>query len=57
MTTAKSGAHQFKLRFKGRTHLINKEGHLGVVKSTLVPIVKSEKTAEEAVSNGMQPTI
>ena len=30
----------FHARFKGRTHLMNKEGHLGVVKSTEKPIVK-----------------
>ena len=30
----------FHARFKGRTHLMNKEGHIGVVKSTEKPIVK-----------------
>jgi hypothetical protein len=30
----------FHARFKGRTHIMNKEGHLGVVKSTEKPIVK-----------------
>ena len=30
----------FHARFKGRTHLMNKEGNLGVVKSTEKPIVK-----------------
>ena len=31
---------EFKVRFKGRTHIMNKEGHMGVVKNTLKPIVK-----------------
>jgi hypothetical protein len=34
------GGDGFHARFKGRTHLMNKEGHLGVVKSTEKPIVK-----------------
>ncbi|TNV82376.1 hypothetical protein FGO68_gene11792 [Halteria grandinella] len=32
---------QFQIRFKGRTHLINKEGHIGVAKNTTIPIMKS----------------
>ena len=28
------------MRFKGRTHMMNKDGHMGVVKNTSIPIIK-----------------
>ncbi len=47
----------FHARFKGRTHLMNKEGHLGVVKSTEKPIVKSGATQHQFLHSGGASTI
>ncbi len=37
--------HSFIERFKGKTQLMDKEGHIGVAKRSFVPIEKSNYTS------------
>ena len=35
------------MRFKGRTQMMNKDGHMGVVKNTSIPIIKKGGVLED----------
>jgi hypothetical protein len=45
----------FKERFKGKTQLIDKEGHMGVVKRSQQPIDKTDNRVNSAYTSAASP--